>query len=404
MQRQKEAIEKIVNGKEPATFDNTIAALDYSSLPLDRVRAVFSNLCGADTNEKLQAIEKEMTPLLTKHADDILLSGPLFARVKAVYDRREELKLTDEQRRLLEETYRDFARNGVALPPEKQDVLRKLNERISSLQVQFSNNLLAETKAFKLVVDDRAALAGLPETLVAAAAEAAKKDGQEGKWLFTTDRSVYIPFLTSADNRASARNCSAATSSAAIRTTSSTTRRSPPNWSNYESNGRNCSAIRTMRPTCSKSGWPRRPSRSAGCSTAPGPWPSKRPSARRPSCRRSWRTRDKPSCNRGTGGTTPKSSGAEVSTKRSDLKPYFELSAVRNGAFDDIGRLYGVNSSRGPICPSITMRCRSSRSCRATAIWASSTWTSTRGRASGRARGRAASATSIGTRAKRSRR
>ena len=270
MRRQKEAIEQIVNNEEPATFDNTIAALDYSSLPLDRVRAVFSNLTGADTNDTLQAIEKEMTPLLTKHADDILLCEPLFARVKEVYDRREELKLTGEQRRLLEETYRDFARNGVALPPEKQDVLRKLNERISTSQVQFSNNLLAETKAFKLIVDDRAALSGLPDGLVAAAAEAAKKDGQEGKWLFTTDRPVFIPFLTSADNRELREKLFKGYIVRGDQDNKFDNKAIAAELVKLRIQRRNCSAIRTTRPTCSKSGWPRRPSRCRDSSTAFG--------------------------------------------------------------------------------------------------------------------------------------
>ena len=353
MQRQKAAIEKIVNAKEPVTFENTIAALDYSSLPLDRVRAVFSNLCGADTNEKLQAIEKEMTPLLTKHADDILLSGPLFARVKAVYERRDELKLTDEQRRLLEETYRDFARNGVALPPEKQDVLRKLNERISSLQVQFSNNLLAETKAFKLIVDDRAALAGLPDTLVAAAAEAAKKDGQAGKWLFTTDRSVYIPFLTFADNRALREKLFRGY----------IVRGDQANQ--YDNKAIAAELVKLRIQRAQLLGYPHHAAYVLEKRMAKTPeqvrelfdrtWPVALKKATREAAelqtvmdREDGKAKLQPW---DWWYYTEKLKGQKYKLSESDLKPYFELMAVRDGAFETIGRLYGVTFKPRPDLP-----------------------------------------------------
>lgn len=201
MKQQQAAIARIVAEEQPPTFANTLEPLEYSGLFLSNVRAVFSNLVSADTNEALQAVEKEVTPLLSKHADDILLNARLFERVKAVYDQRGDLPLSPEQRRLLEETYLDFARNGVALPADKQDELRKLNGRLSLLGVQFSNNLLAETNDLKVLVENEAELKGLPAAVVASAADAAAKAGQQGKWLFSADRSMLIPVLTFADDR-----------------------------------------------------------------------------------------------------------------------------------------------------------------------------------------------------------
>ncbi len=201
MEENKAEIEAIVNNAEEANFENTIAALDACGDKLNKVLRVFYAQASANTNEQIQAVMAEMSPMLTQHGDDISMNPALFARVKAVYEKRNDLGLDKEQMKLLEETYKSFVRGGADLNEEKQAQLRKVNEELSSLQTKFQRNMLAETNAFRLVIDNEADLAGLPENLIASAAEVAKADSMEGNWVFTLHNPSVMPFLQYADNR-----------------------------------------------------------------------------------------------------------------------------------------------------------------------------------------------------------
>ena len=199
-QQQKE-VDDIVGQTAAPDFENTIVALDQSGSLLRKVNAVFSGLNSANTNDEMQALSREMSPLLSKYSDDINLNPKLFARVKAVYDKKDELGLDKEQMKLLEETYKDFVRGGANLSAEDQAKLRELNSKISMLQLTFGQNMLKETNAFKLVIDKQEDLSGLPETLIANAAQAAKDAGMEGKWVFTLQNPSVMPFLQYSDKR-----------------------------------------------------------------------------------------------------------------------------------------------------------------------------------------------------------
>lgn len=201
MTEQKAEIEAIVTNNEPATFENTIAALDQSGNLLNKVSSVFFCQTNANTNDALQAINTEVSPLLSQHSDDINMNPELFARVKSVYDNRETAGLDKEQMKLLTETYDGFVRGGANLDSVSQAKLRELNTEISSLQTTFGENMLKETNAFRLVVDKKEDLAGLPDGLVAVAAETAKACGESGKWVFTLHNPSVMPFLQYADNR-----------------------------------------------------------------------------------------------------------------------------------------------------------------------------------------------------------
>ncbi|MGV3558867.1 M3 family metallopeptidase [Larkinella arboricola] len=207
IKQQAAEIAKITGQTQAPTFANTIEALEASGDLLSRVSTVFFNLNNANTSEALQKIAQSVAPKLAKNGDDISLNPALFKRVKAVYDQRNKLKLTGEQQRLLEKTYKSFVRGGAALTPEKQDRLRKINEELSVLTLKFGQNLLAENNAYTLVIDKPEDLSGLPAALVSAPADEAKKrnlaDGPTGrKWVFTLQNPSIMPFLEYADNRA----------------------------------------------------------------------------------------------------------------------------------------------------------------------------------------------------------
>ncbi len=201
MEEEMKEIEAIVNNPEAPNFENTIVALDQSGELYRKVRTVFGGLNSANTNDEMQALSKELSPLQSKHSDDINLNPKLFARVKEVYDNQDKFNLDKEQKKLLEETYKDFVRGGANLDAEGQKKLRELNSEIAMLQLTFGQNMLKETNAFKLVIDKKEDLAGLPEVLIAAAAEQALKDSLEGKWVFTLQNPSVMPFLQYADNR-----------------------------------------------------------------------------------------------------------------------------------------------------------------------------------------------------------
>ena len=202
MNRQAAEIAAITAQKEAPTFANTILALENSGDLMDRVGTVFFNFNNANTNDGLQKIAQILSPKLSKHRDDIQLNAELFKRIKTVYDQRNSLKMTGEQKMLLEKTYKGFVRSGAALSAEKQERMRKINAEMSLLTLKFGQNLLAENNNYTLVIEKPEDLSGLPTSLIAAAADDAKKRKMEGKWVFTLQNPSIMPFLQYADNRA----------------------------------------------------------------------------------------------------------------------------------------------------------------------------------------------------------
>ena len=194
-------IQAITSNAEAPTFDNVIVAFDNSSPILDRVGGVFYNLTEAETTDELTALSMKLAPVMSEHNDNILLNEALFAKIKTVYQQKDSLQLTTEQRRLLEKTYKSFVRSGANLPADKQARLREINKQLSTLGIRFDKNILNENNEFKLFVDKEEDLAGLPEWFRQSAAAEAKAAGQEGKWLFTLHNSSRLPFLQYSANR-----------------------------------------------------------------------------------------------------------------------------------------------------------------------------------------------------------
>lgn len=197
----KAEIEVIKNNPEAATFENTIEAMEMSGDLLDKVTSVFYGLIGSMSTPEMQEISKAISPQLSAMGDDINLNPELFARVKAVYDQKDSLTLNTEQKTLLDNTYRGFVRGGANLTEEQKTTLRDLNNQLSKLSIEFGENLLNETNGFELVIDNEADLAGLPADIIAASVATAKERGHEGKWVFTTHRPSFYPFLTYSTNR-----------------------------------------------------------------------------------------------------------------------------------------------------------------------------------------------------------
>lgn len=200
METQNLEIDAITSQEEDPTFSNTIEAFERTGSLLQRVSNIFFAVNDANTNDSIQAAAKRISPALTKHSDDIYMNARLFARVKSVYDKRDELDLTSEQHRLLNETYKDFVRSGVNLTAEEQEKLRNINSRLATLAQDFGENLLAETNEFTLNTTQREDLGNLPESLVSAAKREAEDRGQEG-WTFTLSRPSINPFLQYSPNR-----------------------------------------------------------------------------------------------------------------------------------------------------------------------------------------------------------
>jgi len=194
-------VEAIINNEEDPTFKNTVEALEKSGELLTRVSRVFGCLNGANTNDTLQNISKEVSPIRTKHNDDINLNEKLFARIKTIYENKDSLELTPEENILLENYYLDFVRSGADLNDEDKNKLRSINEELSNLYVKFRQNHLKETNAIGLVIDKEADLAGLPDEVVQSAAEMASARGMEGKWVFTLQKPSFLPFLVNSEKR-----------------------------------------------------------------------------------------------------------------------------------------------------------------------------------------------------------
>ncbi len=196
----KAEIDTITNNPEPPTFENTIEVLEFSGEQLDRISSIFFNLNSAETNDKIQKIAQEVSPMLSEFSNDITLNEALFKRVKAVYDSRSNYDLSVEQQTLLDKKYKSFSRNGANLSEENKLKLRAIDKQLSQLKLKFGENVLAETNNYELHLTDINLLAGLPEGTLEAAKQLAESKNKNG-WLFTLEYPSYIPFMTYADNR-----------------------------------------------------------------------------------------------------------------------------------------------------------------------------------------------------------
>jgi peptidyl-dipeptidase Dcp len=196
----KAEIDAIVNNPNVPTFENTIEALEFSGETLDRLSSVFFNLNSAETNEEIQKIAQEVSPLLSEFSNDIRLNKELFKRVQMIYDIKDEMSLTPEQNMLLTKKYRSFVRNGANLNDEDKTKLREIDKKLAKLSLQFGENVLAETNAFELHITNESELKGLPEGAKEAARSLAKEKGKDG-WIITLDYPSYIPFMTYVEDR-----------------------------------------------------------------------------------------------------------------------------------------------------------------------------------------------------------
>jgi len=200
IEEAKSEIEAITSQKENPNFANTIEALEFSGEHLDLVTSIFFNLNSAETNDEIQKIAQEVSPLLSDFKNDIILNKQLFERVKAVYDKKEELELSTEQEMLLDQKYKAFTRNGANLSEDKKNRLREIDKQLSSLSLKFGENVLAETNRFELLITDKKDLEGLPNAVKEEAKETAEAKEKEG-WIFTLEYPSYIPFMKYSANR-----------------------------------------------------------------------------------------------------------------------------------------------------------------------------------------------------------
>ncbi|MBO3697614.1 M3 family metallopeptidase [Roseivirga sp. E12] len=213
----KSEIDEIIERIDIPDFANTIEALEKAGKQLDRASSIFFNLNSAETNDEIQAIAKEVSPLLTEFSNDILLNERLFNKVKSVYDTVERSFLNTEQKTLLDKTYKGFVRNGALLDNNQKDQLRKIDVELAQLSLTFGEHVLAETNKYEMIIDNDEDLAGLPQFVINQASETAKEKGHEGKWVFTLDYPSYVPFVTYAANRELRKELSIAAGSKAFK-------------------------------------------------------------------------------------------------------------------------------------------------------------------------------------------
>lgn len=208
IEQQNEEIKAIVENPEEPSFENTIVALDNSGEILARVSGVFFALTEADTNDEMMALEAKIAPMLSEHSDNIFLNQDLYKRVAAVHAQEEagKIQLTTEQHYLLDKYYKEFVRSGAGLDAQKQERLREINKQLSTLTIEFGNHVLADNNDYLLVVDKKEDLAGLPDAVIAGAAQEAKAHGKDGKWVFTLQESSRTPLLQYAQNRELRKN------------------------------------------------------------------------------------------------------------------------------------------------------------------------------------------------------
>ena len=196
----KEEIDTIVNSSDEPDFRNTIEALEFSGKKLDRVTSIFFNINSAETNEEIQKIAQEVSPILSEFKNDVILNKALFEKIKKVFQQKDSLDLNKEQQTLLEKKYKAFTRNGANLPEDKQAELREIDKKLARLKLQFGENVLAETNKYELQVTDETRLKGLPESFLDEAKSVASSKNKEG-WIFTLEYPSYIPFMKYAEDR-----------------------------------------------------------------------------------------------------------------------------------------------------------------------------------------------------------
>ncbi|MFK7813081.1 MAG: M3 family metallopeptidase [Maribacter sp.] len=201
MEDARAEIDAITSNTEEPSFENTIEALEFSGQQLDRISSVFFNLNSAETNEDIQKIAQEVSPLLSEFGNDITLNEELFGKIKSVYKQKEDLNLSVEQNTLLDKRYKSFSRNGANLSEDKKKRLREIDAESSKLKLKFGENILAETNKYQKHITNEADLEGLPEGAKEAAAQLAKAKGKDAGWLLTLDYPSYIPFMKYAKNR-----------------------------------------------------------------------------------------------------------------------------------------------------------------------------------------------------------
>ena len=201
IKEQRADIEVIRNNPESPTFENTLEALELAGSSLNRVSDVFSNITNTDTNEALQELEVEFSPVLTRENDKIFLDEKIFARVNVLYEQRDSLGLDEEQARLLELRHRDFVRRGAALDEQSKARMKDINARLSELNTVFGQNLLKETKGFELVISDEDDLSGIPAAQIGSARNKAESKDRPNAWVFGLDRATFESFMTFADSR-----------------------------------------------------------------------------------------------------------------------------------------------------------------------------------------------------------
>lgn len=201
IKQQEAEIEAIIKNSEAPTFANTITPFDLSGEVLRKVGGVFYRLRSAETSDEIDSIAKVLVPITSAHQSNMMLNPDLFAKVKLVYESQESMNLNAEQTRVLEKNYKGFVRNGANLDEQGKASIREIDERLSMLSMQFGNNMLAETNQYQLVIENESDLAGLPESVLSAASDAASGAGYPGKWMFTLHKPSWIPFLQYAENR-----------------------------------------------------------------------------------------------------------------------------------------------------------------------------------------------------------
>lgn len=199
--QQTAEIEAIISNPEEPDFDNTILAFEKSGRMLSRVMRVFGALNETDSSPEMEEIDAVASPLYSQASDDIMMNPRLFARIKSVYDRRDELNLSSSQKKAVEDTYKSFVRNGALLSDADKEQLKQINAQLTDLHLLYNKNLLNATNDFKLIVDDESRLSGLPENTIAQAVADAAAAGQEGKWLFTLHAPCRLPVLQYANDR-----------------------------------------------------------------------------------------------------------------------------------------------------------------------------------------------------------
>ncbi len=200
IKKAKSEIQKIIENPNPPTFKNTIEALSFSGAKLDRISSIFFNLNSAETNDELQQIAQEISPLLSEFNNDITLNKDLFNRIKEVYQNQKSFSLNTEQQTLLEKYYKNFVRNGANLSEKDKEILREIDKQLAKLKLYFSQHVLTDSNAFELLITDENELEGLPKSAVESAKALAEQKNKKG-WLITLDYPSYIPVMTYAKNR-----------------------------------------------------------------------------------------------------------------------------------------------------------------------------------------------------------